>query len=253
MTEQLIAIDATNRIHALWHGTQGSGTVALFFRQLESMVNKLEPTWTVACFDQSSFRKKLDKGYKASRTPNPEIAAIIDEIKSELHQNWPDVPACELEGMEADDLLASFAATALACGYQAILLTGDKDCRQCLRAGQVTIMKKLSIRGGEVEFEFETANDVLEIYGVAPESWQDYQALIGDAGDDIEGAVGIGPKTASELIRRIGSLDEIIKQPSRCPISKRQIDSLVRFRSRVDVVKQLVTLRTDLDVSPWLN
>lgn len=247
----ILAIDATNRAHAMWHGTGGHGTANAFFRQLDMIIDKINPTWTVACFDRPSFRKEIEPGYKSSRQPNPEVAELIAEIKSEL-ELLAHVEACEIDGMEADDLLASFAQFAVDSGYQAVLQTADKDCRQCLRDGQVSILKTAKIKSGKIELSYETANSVEEKFGVHPEDWPDYQMMIGDAGDDIKGVDGIGPKIAAKLLKVVGPMKLILAEPARCPIAKSKIDKLVAFRSRADVVRQLVTLRTDLEVKPWL-
>lgn len=250
--ERLVAIDATNRCHLLWHGTQGNGAVDLFFRQLELMISKLSPTWCVACFDQPSFRKEIDRTYKSSRSSNPEIQSVIDGIKARLHEQWPEVPVCEAAGMEADDLLASFAAFSIENKSQAILVTGDKDCRQCLRDGWVTIIKRIAVVKGEIRFDYETASDVKKEFGILAEQWPDFQTLVGDKGDDICGCDGIGRKTAVLLLQRLGSLESILSQPERCPVSKRLVGQLVRFQARADVVRQLVTLKSDLEVKQWL-
>ena len=150
----------------------------------------------------------------------------------------------EVSGMEADDLLASIAKQAKG---KVVLVTSDKDCRQCLEAGRVSIINKVKINYGKLEVQFTTEDDVAAKYGVTADQWIDFQAMVGDKVDNIEGVEGVGESTAAKILS-IGTLDEILKAPERCPVSKRIIENLHKFRKRVIEVRLLVTLKTDVEV-----
>jgi len=247
----IFAIDATNRAHILYHGSGGTGNIAaMFLKQIEAIKKTYQPEFLFCCFDDApSFRKHIDPEYKINRdeTPQALINAIID-----IKQSLPLGMTVELETMEADDLLASFASYGHASNIKTVLVTADKDCRQCLRSGSVSLLKKFRTdRGRIISPQFETADSIKTKYQVTPDQWPDYQALIGDKIDSIIGVPGIGPKRAAELLNSIGPLSEIIKAPARCG-SKKIVRELTKFQKRWQTVLKLVTLRDDLPVKDWI-
>lgn len=159
-----------------------------------------------------TFRNEIYSDYKAHRPEPPEelipqFPLIRDAVRAF------NVPCIEMDGFEADDLIASYAKAAAAEGEEVVIVSSDKDLMQLVRDGVAMLdpMKNKLIGRAEV----------IEKFGVGPELVIDVQALCGDAVDNVPGIRGIGVKTAAELITTYGSLDALlerageIKQPKR--------------------------------------
>ncbi|MFO1036952.1 MAG: DNA polymerase I [Geminicoccaceae bacterium] len=168
----------------------------------------------VVVFDagRTSFRNDLYDQYKANRdeAPNeliPQFALVREAARAF------GLPAVELDGYEADDLIASYARSAREAGEEVLIVSSDKDLMQLVASGveMWDPMKQKPIGPAEV----------VEKFGVKPELVRDALALIGDTSDNVPGVPGIGPKNAAQLIEEFGSLEGIlanldkIKQPKR--------------------------------------
>ena len=148
-----------------------------------------------------TFRDDAYPEYKANRPPMPdELAAQIEPLKEAVEAlGWPTLA---IEGVEADDVIATLVAQAKAQGWRCIISTGDKDLAQLVDPS-VTLVNTMS-------------NETLDVagvhskFGVAPERIVDYLALVGDAVDNVPGVAKVGPKTAAKWISQFGSLDQVI-------------------------------------------
>lgn len=190
------------------------------------------------CFDKgkSAARVALHSDYKGHRPPVP------DDLKSQLAivrdaTTAIGLPVIEAEGIEADDLLASYATAFRANGDDVIIVSVDKDLMQMISDGVEMFdpMKKRAI----------TVEDVVAKLGVGPELAIDAQALIGDATDNVPGVPKIGPKTAGQLLNRFGSLNAVLDNWHA--VEKPAIrDSLMLSRDRATLSRQLVTLMRDV-------
>jgi DNA polymerase-1 len=188
-------------------------------------------------FDVSrhSFRTELYPQYKAHRPPAPEDLipqfALIREATRAFN-----VPAIELEGFEADDLIAAYAAAEVAEGGDVIIVSSDKDLMQLIRPGVSLLdpMKNKPIGAAEV----------LEKFGVPPEKVVDVQALMGDSTDNVPGVPGIGQKTAAELINLYGDLDTLLARAEEIKQPKRR-QSLIEHAELARISRELVRLRAD--------
>ncbi|WP_273846418.1 DNA polymerase I [Rubrobacter calidifluminis] len=152
-----------------------------------------------------SSRTGLYEGYKAQRKPMPE------ELKDQLEHlddilRAMNVPVVRVEGHEADDVIATLSRR-VPEGSELMIVTGDQDAMQ-LVDGNVRVMRTSS-RSGFSETKVYGREEVVEEYGVTPEQIPDYKALTGDPSDNIPGVRGIGPKSASKLLQRFGSLEGI--------------------------------------------
>ena len=168
----------------------------------------------VVVFDASahSFRNDLYADYKANRdAPPPELTPQFPLVREAARAF--SLPVVELEGYEADDLIASYAAKAREAGEEVLVVSSDKDLMQLVGDGVAMWdpMKQKNI-GRE---------EVIERFGVGPELVRDALALIGDTSDNVPGVPGIGPKTAAQLLQEYGSVEGLlaraheIKQPKR--------------------------------------
>lgn len=243
---RVVVLDATNWGHMLWHASRGEVDLPT---ALQSRCELLTRCWgayrAVACFDQGdSFRRGLAPAYKAHRpATDPSLRAGLDAAAARLPREG--IPVLAGEGLEADDWIASVCKAAIDCGCRAVIVSADKDVRQCLVAGRISIASAVHIRRGVPEVRWLTADHLREQYGVSPERWIDYQCLVGDKTDGIVGARGIGPKGAADLLRKAGTLTRLLAAPDGYTVAKTQLAALREFRDRVDLVRKLVTLRTD--------
>ncbi len=148
-----------------------------------------------------TFRDAAYPQYKAHRPPMPEtLAAQIEPLKElVMALGWP---VLSIEGVEADDVIATLAEQARRGGWRCVISSSDKDLAQLVDE-RVTVVNTMSN-------ETLDAEGVRQKFGVAPERFVDYLALVGDAVDNVPGVAKVGPKTAARWIALYGSLDEVI-------------------------------------------
>ncbi|WP_295132438.1 DNA polymerase I [uncultured Reyranella sp.] len=183
-----------------------------------------------------TFRNKIYDKYKANRPEPPEDLIPQFPLIREAARAF-NVTVCELEGFEADDLIATYARMALEAGGTCTIVSSDKDLMQLVRPG-VELMdpiKKIKL-GPEAVFEK---------FGVTPDKVVDVQALAGDSTDNVPGAPGIGIKTAAQLINEYGSLETLLERTKEIKQPKRR-ESLENNAELIRISKQLVSLRDDV-------
>lgn len=245
----LIVVDAhamAYRAHFAMQGqnltnSDGMPTEAIFgfFRMLFRLVLEYEPTMTVVAWDApgKNFRDDIFKDYKATRNPMPDDLRLqIEEIKEMVRSCG--FAALEAPGFEADDLIAAFARR-FGRKKKVLLLTGDKDCYQLLNKN-VTMLRPAK---GVTEFTVIDPKWVETEIGVTVEQIPDYMALVGDSSDNIPGAKGIGPKTATALIQKFGSIAKIYKQIDKVEGAAKK--KLEESKANVELSLKLATLDHD--------
>jgi DNA polymerase I len=189
-----------------------------------------------------TFRHELYKEYKAHRKPMPDsLQSQLPYIDAFVKQTG--LRTVELEGYEADDVMATLACDARERGMKVYIVTRDKDMMQLV--GDNIFLFDL----GKAKIDSLTvgAKEVKEKMGVPPESIVDYLSLIGDASDNVPGVAKIGPKTAVELIETYGSLERIYQFVDNIP-KKGTRENLKNDRENAFLSKQLVTLNCKLDL-----
>jgi len=212
------------------------GFVNMFMR----LRTKIQCDYCLVLFDakRKNFRNEIFEAYKATRTEPPaELVpqfAIIREAVEALNLHF-----LEMEGYEADDLIATYARLAQNEGYEAVVVSADKDLMQLIRDG-------VEYYDG-MKDKFFTPADVKEKFGVLPDKVVDVQALSGDAIDNVPGVPGIGPKTAAELINMFGSLENVLEHASEIKQNKRR-ETILENIENARVSKQLVKLKDDVPV-----
>ncbi|KMQ88174.1 dna polymerase i [Lasius niger] len=199
---------------------------------------KKHPDWAIGVvFDSSrkTFRSEIYSEYKAHRPPAPEDLIPQFALIREASEAF-GLPPIELEGWEADDLMASYAKEALKNGQPCKLISSDKDLMQLVRPGVELEdpMKQRIVGIPEVEKKF----------GVPPNLVTAAQSLIGDSTDNVPGVPGIGPKNAAQLIHEYGGLEEILAAAPEMKKSKRR-DNLIEFAEQARISLKLVTLDED--------
>jgi 5'-3' exonuclease len=165
------------------------------------------PRAVVVCFgaEAAAYRVELFAPYHADRPPVPDPLAWQFEQAPALFSafGW----SCRgSEDLEADDLLGSYASAEAAQGGSTLILTGDRDMYQCV-SERTTV---LYLKSGTTGFEAVDPAEVRRRYGIEPSLVPDFIALRGDPSDSLPGAPGVGPKTAAELLRRHGSLEDVL-------------------------------------------
>jgi DNA polymerase-1 len=195
------------------------------------------PTHLAVIFDHSekTFRNQLYDQYKAHRPPPPEDLIPQFALVREATRAF-GVPALELPGYEADDLIAAYACKARGLGGEAVIVSSDKDLMQLVGDGVSMLDTMKNLRIGPEQ--------VFEKFGVAPDKVVDVQALCGDSVDNVPGAPGIGIKTAALLINEYGDLDTLLARASEIKQDKRR-QTLIDFADQIRLSRQLVTLDCD--------
>lgn len=211
-----------------------------FMNMFMRLTTKIKCDYCLVLFDakRQNYRNDIFKDYKGTRKETPEELIpqfpIIHRAVEILNLNH-----LEMEGFEADDLIATYAKKATDKGYDVVVVSADKDLMQLIRDG--------------VEFydsmkdKFFTPEDVKEKFGVYPDKVVDVQALAGDSIDNVPGVPGIGLKTAAELVNQFGSLDEVLLRAGEIKQNKRR-ETLLANIENARISKQLVELKQDVEV-----
>ncbi|MDN5760027.1 MAG: DNA polymerase I, partial [Tomitella sp.] len=185
--------------------TTGQSTNAVygFTSMLISLLRDERPTHVAAAFDVSrkTFRSEKFPEYKANRAKSPdEFAGQVPLAKDVL--DAMNIPTMELDGFEADDIIATLTAQAEALGYRVLVCSGDRDSLQLVNEAVTVLYPK---RGVSDLTRF-TPEEVEAKYGLTPTQYPDYAALRGDPSDNLPGIPGVGEKTAAKWIRQYGTL-----------------------------------------------
>ncbi len=198
------------------------------------------PTHFAVIFDYSSktFRKDLYPEYKANRSAPPEDLVPQFGLIRQATVAF-DLPSIEMEGFEADDLIATYARMAKEAGADVTIISSDKDLMQ-LVGPQVALYDTMKDREIGVP-------EVIEKWGVPPEKMIDLQALTGDSVDNIPGVPGIGPKTAAQLLEEYGDLDTLLARAAEIKQNKRR-ENIIENADKARLSRILVTLKDDVPV-----
>ncbi len=213
-------------------------------------LRETEATHAAVAFDHSmeSFRNEIEPGYKAQRGETPEDLDPQFEICLEVTRAL-GVPAFEKQGFEADDLIATLTTQLLRRRARVVIVTSDKDLTQLVREdGRVRVYDL----GRDATLD---ADGVRAKFGVDPAQIPDYLGLVGDAVDNLPGVPGVGPKSASAVLRRFGRIEAIPDDPVRWSGlelrgSARIAALIAAHRERALRTRELATLRRDVPGMP---
>ena len=225
----------------------GEACVRNFTRRLALCREELRPSRIVLCFDaEGSFRRDLDPTYKANRDESP---VGLDELIERIRQHAADeeIDCVSAPGFEADDCMATLAGIAIDQGQRVVLASRDKDLRQCLIGGGVNMLLDAQHGKHAADFEYFTAADLDEFYGLRPDQWIEYQMLVGDTSDNVPGCPGVGDKYAREILRKCSTLERFVSRSFEAAIPASKRNAVLRFLKNGDAEKmrRLVTLRHD--------
>ena len=217
-----------------------AGFCNMLQRYVENNIGPDAPTHVAVIFDHSgkTFRNDMYDLYKANRSATPED--LIPQFPLTRTATRAFNVACkEVEGFEADDIIATLACRAREAGGACTIISSDKDLMQLVGGGVVMLD---AMKNKVIDYD-----GVVEKFGVAPERVVDVQALAGDSVDNVPGAPGIGIKTAALLINEYGSLEELLDRAGEIKQPKRR-ESLVDNRAQIELSKQLVQLECDMEL-----
>jgi 5'-3' exonuclease len=249
MKPRILLIDLSAIYHPAWRSNE-NGPVSVAFEATLGGVRRCisqagEGALVAVCCDgKGNWRKEIDATYKAQRDPLPLVFyAEFDRVKQRLRDDG--LLLWECPGFEADDLIAT--AEFSSAGHSVRIATHDKDLLQLIGRksdGCVTDYLLLST------FETRDVGAVQTKYGIEPYQMGDWLALVGDSSDNVKGAPGIGPKTATKLLQAYGNLAGVFKAAYdlKSDLTPAIRKSLTENGEQIELARKLVTLRTDAPI-----
>ncbi|SFJ40799.1 DNA polymerase I [Jannaschia pohangensis] len=217
-----------------------SGFCNMLDRYVENNSGADAATHVAVIFDKGShtFRNDMYDQYKANRSEMPEDLRPQIPLTREATRAF-NIACEEIEGFEADDIIATLACRAREAGGRVTILSSDKDLMQLVGDGVEMLDPMKNKRIDD--------DGVFEKFGVAPNRVVDVQALAGDSVDNVPGAPGIGIKTAAQLIQEFGSLEELLDRAEEIKQPKRR-QTLIDNRAQIELSKKLVKLDCDMEL-----
>ena len=262
MTKRLLLIDGHSMAYRAFYAlpaenfttAQGQHTNAIygFATMLLSLLSSEKPTHVAVAFDVSrkTFRSEIFPEYKANRAKTP------DEFRSQMSYLHELVTAFgittfEVEGFEADDVIATITKQAEREGAEILICTGDRDSFQLVNEKTTVLYPKRGVS----DLARMTPDAVQEKYGMSPEQYPDFAALRGDPSDNLPSVPGVGEKTAAKWVVEYGSLHELIanidKLGGKVGQSLRDsINDVIRNRELTQLVAN-VPLELSIDALAW--
>ncbi len=223
---------------------QPTGAIFGIVNMIKSLQSDYQNAQLVAIFDAKgkNFRHELYDQYKANRPPMPdELRSQIDFVHRTIQALG--IPLVIESGVEADDVIGTYAKLASAAGHSVLIASSDKDLAQVVsdQVHMVDTMKKtvLDVTG------------VTEKFGVRPDQIIDYLALMGDSSDNVPGVPKVGPKTAVKWLTEYGTLDNIVSNADQ--IGGKVGENLREFIPQLPLSRDLVTIRCDLKLAKALD
>lgn len=265
---RFVLIDGNAIVHRAYHAlpplTSSSGEVVNavygFFSMFLKILEDVKPSYMAVCFDRAAptFRQMLYVGYQAQRPKmEDDLGMQFTIIHKMLEQMGAQIFG--VDGYEADDLIGTIATEAVrgqllepskktnlqaltSNKLEVIIVSGDRDLLQLVNSH----VKMLAPITGITNMVLFDAAKVEEKYGLKPSQFIDYKALVGDASDNYPGVTGIGPKTASDLLRRYGSFENIYKHLDS--LSEKIATALATDAEQASLAKKLATIVTDAPI-----
>lgn len=244
--KDILLIDLSSLFWAAWHSSGEDEISQARRRTLEGVQRCIGDTTdklvAVCCDSGRSFRKDLLPEYKANR-PEKDHSTLneLDQVKAKLRADgyrlW------EAPGFEADDVIATACHRAVKLGHHVTIASADKDLLQLI-GPKVTALRTHN-------WTTMALPEINDRYGIGPNLIGDWLALVGDASDNIKGAPGVGPKTATALLTKHGSLDKMFATLAKEPASVGTPGVVRSLQQSVDIVRlarKLVELRTDAPI-----
>ncbi len=231
---------------------QHTNAIYGFATMLISLIKEEKPTHVAVAFDVSrkTFRSEIFPDYKANRASTP------DEFRSQMSYLHEFIDGCgiehfQLEGYEADDLIATISKSAEKDGFEILICTGDRDSFQLVNSKTTVLYPKRGVS----EMARMTPEAVFEKYGMTPAQYPDFAALRGDPSDNLPSIPGVGEKTASKWVVEYGSLKELLSEVDKVggkvgQALRDNIDNVIRNRELTQLVDD-APITFSLDAMSW--
>ena len=248
---RLLLVDGSSYLYRAFHAMpdlrngagEPTGAIYGMVNMMRRARSELKADHIACVFDAKgkTFRDEMYSEYKAHRSPMPEdLVKQIEPIHAMVKAlGWP---VLMVSGVEADDVIGTLACQATQAGWETIISTGDKDLAQLVNSS-VTLINTMTNEKLDIE-------GVKEKFGVPPELIVDYLSIIGDTVDNVPGVPKAGPKTANKWLAEFGNLDNLMANAD-------QVKGVVGENLRATLpwlpqARQLITVKTDCDLSPHL-
>mgnify|MGYP006420944345 FL=1 len=247
--KSLYLIDGSSYIFRAYYGirqflstSKGFPTNALygFINMLQKVMKDEKPDYLVVTFDskEKTFRHEIYADYKANREVPPEDLAKQFPYFEPLVQAF-NIHSVRVPGFEADDIMGTLAKKGAEEGLQVVIVSGDKDMMQ-LVGPDIRMLDTMKNKWFDMEA-------VEEKFGVPPHRVIEVMGLMGDSSDHIPGVKGVGPKTATELIRKFGSIEDLYERIDEVDKQKLK-EKLVQDKEMALLSRQLVTINTSMEL-----
>ncbi len=250
MAKKLYLIDGNSFCYRAYYAikilsnSKGFPTNAVygFISMLRKIIQENQPDYIGVCFDmgKETFRHKKYGEYKIQRKPMPDELVQQMPVIKEVVKAY-NIAIYEKSGFEADDLIGTLSKAAADKGIDTFIVTGDKDAFQL-------VDKSIKIYSTHKDGLIYDENEVINKYGVKPDQVVDMMALMGDTSDNIPGVKGIGEKTASELISKFGTLDNLYKNIDEVK-SNAQKALLEKYKEQAYLSMELATIDTEVPLT----
>ena len=224
------------------------GFCNMLYKLTEDLKGEDAPTHMAVIFDHSgkTFRDDFYPDYKAQRPPAPPELVPQFPLTRAATRAF-SIPSIEMEGWEADDIIATYACMAKAAGGKATIVSSDKDMMQLIEADGSIRMLDTIPRPGQPPLRWIGIDEVFTKFGVTPDKVIEVQALCGDSVDNVPGVPGIGVKTAAELINTYGTIENLLQHVDEIKQNARR-EKLRANAELARISKRLVTLSQDVPV-----
>src|SRR5690554_2003214 len=229
------------------------GFCNMLWKLMEDLKGEDEPTHMAVIFDAKgkTFRDDFFPDYKAQRPPAPEELVPQFPLTRSATRAF-NIEPIEMEGWEADDIIATYACQARDAGGKVTIVSSDKDLMQLVEPdGSIRLLDTIP-RPGQPPLRWIGMDEVFNKFGVTPDKVIDVQALCGDSVDNVPGVPGIGVKTAAELINQYGTVENLLAHADEIRQNARR-EKLKANAELALVSKRLVTLSQDVPVELELD
>lgn len=252
---KLLILDGNSVINRAFFGVrplttrEGLYTHAVygFLNILERMEKEEQPDAVCVSFDLHgpTFRHEMYDGYKATRHGMPEeLAQQMPVMKDVLRAM--NIPIYECQGWEADDVIGTVGRICSNNGWECVIVTGDRDSLQLI--DENVHVKLVISKPGQTSATLYDAEKFREEYGFEPKKLVDLKSLMGDSSDNIPGVAGVGPKTATELLLKFGSLDGVYENLEDASIRPKLREKLLAEKDNAYLSYDLATIRCNAPI-----
>ena len=256
---KLLILDGNSVINRAYYGVkplttrEGLYTHAIygFLNILEKMEKEEQPEAICVAFDLHgpTFRHLQYDGYKATRHGMDEELAMQMPVMKDVLRAM-NIPIYECKGWEADDVIGTVGKICSNNDWECVIVTGDRDSLQLI--DQNVHVKLVVTKAGQTTATLYTEEKFREEYGFEPKKLIDLKALMGDSSDNIPGVAGVGPKTATDLLMKFGSLDGVYSNIDDKSIRPKLREKLVNDKENAYLSYDLATIRPEapIDFAP---